>query len=87
MRTAKQLFQASTGFNDYKTFRASVGWETACHAALVSFVESLSESSADPTGAMHGLQIMGARRVLDIFSRLHEPDTEPKPERPAWHYE
>jgi hypothetical protein len=86
VRTAKELFQASTGFSDFKVFRASVGYETACQAALLQFVESLPETTADPTCAMHGLQIMGARRVLDILSRLHEPDTESKPEPPAWQY-
>jgi len=86
VRTAKELFQASTGFNDYKVFRASVGYETACQAALLQFVESLAESNTDPTHAMHGLQIMGARRVLDILSRLHEPDPKPTPEPSAWQY-
>lgn len=87
VRTAKSLFQASTGFGDFKVFRASVGFETTLNAALLSFVESLPENAADPSKAWDCyLQIVGARRVLETLSRLHEPDTESKPEPAAWQY-
>ncbi len=81
--SAKTLFQKSLGFVDFKTFRASAGWEAARNAALLEFVESLPASVADPGKSWDSYcQIIGGRAVLDIFSRLHEPDEKPTPQ--AW---
>jgi hypothetical protein len=83
MRTAKELFRASPAFANFQKLLADPAFEPACHAALAALVESLPPSAADPSKAWDAyLQILGARRVLDIFSRLHEPDEPARKE--AW---
>ena len=61
---------------------ASPAFEPACNAAILGLVESLPESAAEPSKAWDSyLQIIGARHVLEILSRLHEPDTTPTPQK------
>lgn len=75
MITSKALFQSSPAFAEFKTFRASAAWESACNAALMGLVEALPSQATEPSKSWDCyLQILGARAVLDIFSRLHEPD-------------
>jgi hypothetical protein len=82
MRTSKQLFQSSAAFKEFQTMLASPSFEPACHAALASFVESLPTSTAEPSKSWDAhCQIVGARRVLEILSTLHEPDTTPTPQK------
>jgi hypothetical protein len=89
MRTAKQLFVASPAFADFQKLLASPSFEPACLAALLTLVETLPASAADPSRAWDAyLQILGARRVLEILSTLHTPDEAPHaPPRPTLHYD
>ena len=80
MRTSKELFRTSPAFKDFQTMLSSPAFEPACNAALVGLMESLP-TAADPSKAWDSyLQIVGARKVLEIFSRLHEPETQQKSE-------
>ena len=89
MRTAKELFRASSTFAEFQKMLASPAFEPACHVALETLVESLPASAADPSKAWDCyLQILGARRVLDILSRLHEPEGQLRePSSPSLNYE
>lgn len=79
MRTAKTLFQSSPAYKDFQAILTNPAFEPACHAAIASLVENLPGSATEPTKAWDSyLKILGAREVLEIFSRLHEPDKEPK---------
>lgn len=87
MRTATELFQASSAFKDYQSFLDHPAFEAACAVALASFVESLPGSAAEPSKAWDSyLQILGARAVLERLSQLHLKPEAPKPEPSAWQY-
>lgn len=59
---------------------ANPAFEPACNAALTSFIEGLPGSAAEPGKAWDSYcQILGAKKVLEILSTLHEPDTSPIP--------
>jgi hypothetical protein len=80
MRTSKALFQASPVFKEFNALLTNPAFESACKTALTSFVESLPESTAEPSKSWDSYcQILGARRVLEILSQLHEPETTPTP--------
>lgn len=82
MRTSKQLFQASPVFRDFNALLTNPAFETACNAAILGLIESLPGSAAEPSKAWDSyLQILGARRVLEILSTLHEPETTPTPQK------
>jgi len=89
MKSAKSLFQATPVFKDYAGLLNNPAFETARHAALSSFSESLPQTSADPSKAWDSyLQIVGARRALEILGTLHEPDEESKPTKfPTLNYD
>lgn len=89
MRTAKVLFQGSSQSSEFQKLVAAPSFEVACHAALATLVESLPVGVADPSKSWDAyLQIIGARRVLEILSHLHEPDEPSKPtEWPTLNYE
>ena len=55
----------------------------------MGLIESLPPGAADPSKAWDAyLQILGARKVLDLLGRLHEPDEALKPEKwPTLNYE
>ena len=83
MRTAKELFRKTVYFDDYQKLISTAAFEPACHAALSTLLESFPESTADPSKSWDAhCQMVGARRVLDILNRLHEPDQPFKEVRP-----
>ena len=83
MRTSKELFQSSHAFNNFKDILTNRAFEPACSAALLGLIESLPAHSADPSKAWDAyLQIVGARRVLQIFSELHVKDEPRKTLKP-----
>lgn len=80
MRTAKELFKASGHLVNFQKFIADPSFDPACHAAMGILLETLPKTTPDPSRAWDAyLQIQGAMKVLDILSRLHEPDEPPKP--------
>jgi len=82
MRTSKQLFQSSPAFKEFQAMLASPAFEPACNAAILGLIESLPATAADPSKSWDCyLQIVGARRVLEILSQLHEPETTPTPQK------
>lgn len=89
MKSAKLLFQATPVFKDYTALLNNPAFETACSVALASFIENLPQSSADPSKAWDSyLQIVGARRVLEVLGTLHEADQEAKPTKfPTLNYD
>jgi len=79
MRTSKELFQSSPAFADFSQILTNRAFEPACSAALLGLIESLPAHSADPSKAWDAyLQIVGARRVLEILSELHVKDEPSK---------
>lgn len=75
MRTPKELFHASSHFQGFQKLLESPAFEPACQAALAVLVHQFPAH----TGTMNEswdahCQIVGARRVLEILSTLHEPD-------------
>lgn len=89
MRTAKELFRASSAFKDFQVMLASPAFEPACNAALLTLIESLPANAADPSKAWDCyLQIVGARAVLQKLSELHLSDESAKREQwPTLKYE
>lgn len=89
MITAKKLLHGRPEYKAYPSLLSNEAFEPACHAALMELVESLPPGAADPSKAWDSyLQIVGARKVLDLLGRLHEPDATPKPEQwPTLNYE
>lgn len=89
MTTAKQLLKQRQEFKAYPSLLSNEAFEPACHAALMGLVESLPPGATDPSKAWDAyLQIVGARKVLDLLGRLHEDDEVPKPEQwPTLNYE
>jgi hypothetical protein len=79
MRTAKELFRASPHFGGFQKLLADPALDPALQAALLSFIEALPATAADPSKAWDAyLQILGARRLLEILTHLHEPDEPAK---------
>lgn len=83
IRSPKELFHASQYISPWKDIingTTSSAFEHACQTALAELVRSLPESSPDPSRAWDSyLQILGARKVIEILSSLHEPAEKPKP--------
>lgn len=79
MRAAKELFQSSPEFKNFQAIVASTAFEPACNAALLCLIEELPEKTADPSKAWDCyLQIVGARRFIDMLSQLHVPPEKEK---------
>jgi len=89
MRTARQLFQNSAAFKDYKIILENPAFEAACNAAVLDLLENLPSQSADPSKAWDSwLQVVGARKVLQGLSELHQVDTPATPQKwPALKYD
>lgn len=88
MRTPKELFQTSPHFQPFQKLLESPSFEPACQTALMVLVDQFPAH----TGTMNEswdahCQIVGARRVLQILSTLHQPDVPFKqPEWPSLNY-
>ena len=89
MKSSKTVFQESAHYLSFRAILENPSFEPACQAAILGLMESLPESSADPSKAWDSyLQLVGARRVLETLSRLHEPDEKPTQERwPSLNYD
>lgn len=80
MRSSKELFHASAEYKaHFNALVSNPAFEGACNAALLGLVEELPERVADPSKSWDAyLQIVGARRVLELLSSLHVPEEKAK---------
>ena len=79
MRTPKQLFLASPSRKPHEDWAMSTHSEFACIMALSVMESEMPESLSGVEKSWdYGAQMIGARRVLDILQRLHEPLEETK---------
>lgn len=83
-RTPKDLFQATPHFVLWKDFvnRQPAAFETGLQAALSEMLNEVP-AAATINAAWDGYcQLVGARRLMEILSRLHEPAPKATPLKP-----
>lgn len=87
-RSARESFINGPHRVELEKIVQTASFEVACHTALLALVEEQQATFVAPESSWQiGVHLAGARRVLEILSTLHQPETQPEKQKiPSLNY-
>ena len=85
IRSPKEIFQSSPHIVAWSDFvnKQPAAFESGCHTAMQELLNDLPVDSPDPSRSWDKYnQLAGARKLVEILSRLHEPNKPPSRLKP-----